>query len=265
MTQTVKKSIDDKFKNMKEDMDSELTKVKRQIKDTEKDITRVNETLMPTMNERMWDELDEIRNKVEGIQKDLRERGREGMAHKQKADDETRDRNIIIRNFPERVDEDIKKREHYMIRDTLKLENLSVVKAERLINKNTSKPGIVKATLYSNKSDQTVMKHKNKLKDSSRYNKAFVENDISAAQRAINANFRTLLNALGESNLQLRGSRISARQDYQQREDYPRRDYSGNTESYDRHETRDDTYRRREHPRDNDRTRNVRRDTRYNH
>ena len=136
---------------------------------------------------------------------------------------------------------------------------------ERHINKNTSKPGTVKATLDSNESKQTVMKHMNKLKDSSRYNKALVENDIPAAQRAINANFRTLLNALGESNLQLRGSRISAHQDYQQREDHPCRDYSGNTESYDRHETRDDTYRRREHPRDNDRTRNVRRDTRYNH
>ena len=96
------------------------------------------------MNELIGDELDEIRNKVEGIQKDLRERGREGMAHKQKAVDESRDRNIIIRNFPERVDEDIKKRVHYKIRDSLKLKNISVVKAERLINKNTSKPGIVK-------------------------------------------------------------------------------------------------------------------------
>ena len=61
-----------------------------------------------------------------------------------------------------------------------------------------------KATLDSKESKQLVMKYKNRLKDSSRYDKVYTGNDIPATQRAKNANFRTLLNALGESNLQQR-------------------------------------------------------------
>ena len=53
------------------------------------------------------------------------------------------------------------------------------------------------------------------MKDSSRNRNVYIEHDVPAAQRAINSNFRTLLNALGESNLQLKGSRISVRQNEQ--------------------------------------------------
>ena len=41
-------------------MDSELTKVKEQVKDTAKDIIRVEDILMPAMYERIEDRLDEI-------------------------------------------------------------------------------------------------------------------------------------------------------------------------------------------------------------
>ena len=123
-----------------------------------------------------------------------------------------------------------------MILDTIKLENITVVKAERMVNKHNSKPGVVKATLDSKESKTSVMKHKNRLKDSSRYNKVYVENDLPATQRAINANFRTLLNAIGENNLHLRGSRISTRdgqQEYQRGENYPRRQYNKTSYNYD--------------------------------
>ena len=265
VTQTVKKAIDDKVKGVKKEMESELTRVKNNMKETEKDITRVKETIIPTMDERIGDELEEIRKKVEVMEKDLRERNREGPSNKQEDDDSARSKNIIMRNFPERADEDIKRRVHYMIRDTLKLNNICVVNAERLTNKNSSKPGIVKVTLDSKESKQRVMQHKKNLKDSSRYNKTFIEHDIPAAQRAINANFRTVLNVIGERNLQLRGSRISARQVYQERDDKPYKDYNRNAGSYNMHETENKAYRRQESPSRYYRNRDSRQEARYNY
>ena len=265
VTQNVKKAIDDKVKGVKKEMESELTRVKNNMKETEKDITRVKETIIPTMDERIGDELEEIHNKVEVMEKDMRKRNREGPSNKQKDDGNARSKNIILRNFPERADEDIKRRVHYMIRDTMKLNNICVVSAERLTNNNSSKPGIVKVTLDSKESKQRVMQHKKKLKDSSRYNKTFIEHDILAAQRAINANFRTVLNVIGERNLQLRGSRISARQVYQEKEDKPFKDYSRNTGSYNMHETKNRAYRRQESPSRYYRNRDSRQETRYNY
>ena len=55
------------------------------------------------------------------------------------------------------------------------------------------------------------MKHKRNLQNSSRYSKVYIENDIPANQRAINSNVRTIINALGGDRLQLKGSRISIR------------------------------------------------------
>ena len=68
VTQNVKKNIDDKFKSVKKDMESEMSRVKKQLKDTEKDIARVKETIIPTVNERLGDQIDELRNKVNDIQ-----------------------------------------------------------------------------------------------------------------------------------------------------------------------------------------------------
>ena len=118
------------------------------------------------------------------------------------------------------------------------------------------------------------MKYKNKLKDSSRYNKVYIENDIPAAQRAINSNFRTLLNVLGENNLQLKGSRISVRQHEQDQyalsnrdeSSYRQRDNFDNNRTYARRDNHE--YDRRERQHDNNgtyRSRNPRREERQNH
>ena len=174
VTQNVKKCIDDKVKGIRKDIDGELSKVKKQVKDAEKDIINVKETLMPTINERIGDELDELRATVKQIQKDVQEKKGSRTEDVIETKDETRDRNIIIRNFPERENEDVKSRVKNMIRDCLKLRNITVLSAERLASKNNLNPGIVKATLDSQESKQLVMKHKNRLKDSSRYRNSFI-------------------------------------------------------------------------------------------
>ena len=120
---------------------------------------------MPTMNERLGDELDELRNKISKIQEDLHEREKSGAQPAHEGKKELRDRNIIIRNFPERDNEDVKYRVKNLIRDSLKLKDVSVLSAERMVNRNNPKPGLVKATLDSTASKQEVMRQKNILKD----------------------------------------------------------------------------------------------------
>ena len=214
VTQNVKKGIDYKFISVRKDMDNELSKVRKQVKDAEKDIVKVKETIMPTMNECLGDELDELRNRVRQLE-EVHRGNNANAEHEKEPSDALKDKNIIIRNFPERENEDVKHRVKNMIRDCLKQKNITVMSAERLVSRNSSAPSIVKVTLDSKESKQSVMKNKHRLKDSSRYRHAFIEHDIPATQRRINANFRTLLHALGDNNLHLRGSRISSRQERQ--------------------------------------------------
>ena len=78
---------------------------------------------------------------VNKIQSDLSERDEEGT--QSMSEGKTRDRNIITRNLPMRDNEDILKyRVQNLIRDSLKLKNITVLTAERL-SKFSSKPGIV--------------------------------------------------------------------------------------------------------------------------
>ena len=68
---------------------------------------------MPTMYDRLGDKLGDFHINVYTIQAELQEWG-----------SEIKNKNIILRNFPERVDEDIKIRGKNMIRDSLKLKKI---------------------------------------------------------------------------------------------------------------------------------------------
>ena len=106
------------------------------------------------------------------------------------------------------------------------------------------------------------------------YKNVYIEHDVPAAQRAINSNFRTLLNALGESNLQLKGSRISFRQNEQDQPVSRNRDTSINRQrdNFDKHRTynrrSDPEYERWDRTRGNyynNRSRHTQRGDRYNY
>lgn len=112
----------------------------------------MQETLISMVNERLADEIDELRNEVNNIRAQLHLRSIGGTSHE--FSQEIRDKNIILRYFPERVDEDIKKRMHNMIRYTQKRKNIPVIKAERMVNKHNRKR---QATLDSRESKQSVL------------------------------------------------------------------------------------------------------------
>ena len=72
VTQGVQKGIDVTFKVL--EMIIELIKMRKQVKDAEKDITKVRETLIPTITEKLDDEFDEFCNNISKVQTNIRER-----------------------------------------------------------------------------------------------------------------------------------------------------------------------------------------------
>ena len=146
---------------------------------------------------------------------------------------ENRHTNIVIRNMVQRENENVERRVNGLIQDSLRLRDISVAKAVRKQSRSDSKPGLIIATMKSNEDKETVMKHKRHLKNSSRYEHVYIENDIPASQRAVNSNFRTPINALGRDTFQLKGSRISVREETSETGNSQRYDYNDSRESYD--------------------------------
>ena len=98
--------------------------------------------------------------------------------------------NVVIRNLPERHEENIKSEVNGLIKDGLKLRDIAVESAERKPSAVDSRSGIVIAKLKNKEDKLAVMKNKSKLKDSRRYQNVFVEHDLPKHQRVLNANIR---------------------------------------------------------------------------
>lgn len=119
-----------------------------------------------------------------------------------------KENNVIIRNLPESRSENVMNKVHKLLRDGLRL-NLSVAAAER---KHAFKGGngLVIVTLKSKDEKQRLMDCKSKLQTSKIYNRVFIDHDKSKQKRDNEANLRAIVKAVGNNQLQVRGSRILA-------------------------------------------------------
>ena len=116
--------------------------------------------------------------------------------------------NIIIRNLPERQGENILSKVNGLLKDGLKLKDVGFLKAERKVSRNPSKPGVIVAECHSSDDMWTILKAKTTLKDSRNFREVFIEKDIPAEQRTMEANIRTIVNAIGRNQLEMRGARV---------------------------------------------------------
>ena len=183
--------------------------IAKQVKDAGKVIDRIKETIIPTMQETLGDEIDELPSSMNRLRDQVKDRPDSSCSLPQ----ENRHTNIVIRNMVQRENENVERRVNGLMQDSLRLRDISVAKAVRKQSRSDSKPGLIIATMKSNEEKETVMKHKRHLKNSSRYEHVYIENDIPASQRAVNSNFRTLINALGRDKFQLKEPRISVREE----------------------------------------------------
>ena len=79
---------------------------------------------------------------------------------------------------------------------------------ERKNSKQTSKPGIVIATLHSVEERTRVLNAKKALRHSNHLGNVYVDPDIPGYHRKITSNLHTIVNGLGKVKLHFKGSRV---------------------------------------------------------
>ena len=220
----VENDTKEKLKKLEKDMRKDIDKMKRNIDRTETEVKRLSETDIPTIQERLGDEIDSITERVAVLERNKTETCR----HNDKENLDDRKRRIVIRNLTERENENVKDRVNNII-EYLKVKDISVETAERKPNNYNSKPGVIIATFYRYEDKEHVMRLKKNLKYSTRYRDVYIENGVPAHQRKLKSNLRTIVNTLGREKLRLRGSRIIRADEHFE---YESREENRNTERY---------------------------------
>ena len=165
--------------------------------------TETMKTAVTTLKEELGEEIDELTQRVKWLE-DKDERGTERMKIDRQIPT-VPEQQLNVRNLPEIVYENVKDEVNELLRDGLKLRDVAVESAKRKTNNgNESKHGVIVAKFKSKDDKHRVMKNKNKLKDSKRYENVFIEHDIPKHQRVLNANSRTIV----KSDLQFEGSKL---------------------------------------------------------
>lgn len=120
------------------------------------------------------------------------------------------DLNIVIRELPMTQNENVLSKVEGLLKDGLKLRDVSVVAAERKESHLQSKPGVVIATMRNEADKKKVMESKQRLKESTRYRRVFIHHDQTMQERRSAANLRALVNAVrnGNTNITVVGTRV---------------------------------------------------------
>ena len=160
VNKNMKKTVEDKVKCIRKEIDADVSKIAKQVKDAGKVIDRIKETIIPTMQETLGDETDELRSSMNRLRDQVKDRPDSSCSLPQ----ENRHTNIVIRNMVQRENENVERRVNGLIQDSLRLRDISVAKAVRKQSRSDSKPGLIIATMKSNEEKETVMKHKRHLK-----------------------------------------------------------------------------------------------------
>lgn len=156
--------------------------------------------------------------------------------------------NIILRNLPESSRENVTNKVNSVIKDRLKLSNISVVSAERKESKVGRFPGVVVAICRSTEEKRGILSSKKRLKDTKNFSRVYISSDKTLQQRIFESNMRVLAESVGDN--ELTGGRIHrTRGDgyyrqhhaYRGTTDWVDRSRSTPRESDERHQERDDS------------------------
>ena len=199
----VENDTKEKLNKLEKEMKKDMDKMKRNLDKTEAVVKKHSQTDLPTAQGKLDDEIYKL---VERVTSPENKKTYPDLDDKQERIDE-RKRKIVIQNLIEREIENIKDRVNNII-DYLKIKHICVESAERKVNNDNSKPGVVIATFFTSDDKEKVMKAKRNLKDGTRYRDVYIENDVPVHQRKMKNNLRTIVNTLGREKLKLRGSRI---------------------------------------------------------
>lgn len=144
-----------------------------------------------------------------------------------------------MRNLPHSTGENIVSKVNGVLRDGLRLRDVSIKSAERKQSRKENDPGVVIVKCNNIDDKKTILSSKRKLKDSRNFRDVFIHNDYSQQERIQTANLRTLIKAVGNDNLIIKGNRVQFKRT---RTEGDTRDVSSNSNENAQHPDRDSSH-----------------------
>ena len=159
--------------------------------------------------------------------------------------DQKRELNIVIRNLPESQNENVNIKVNGLLKDGLKLWEITVLNGIRKPARKHYQSGLIIATCKTCEDNKHILTANNMLKESREFKDVFISSDISFEQRQQDANFRTIVNALGRDKLMMNGNHVIPRsRDHDQTADTTHE--RGSDQFQSRNEQRKETYSERD-------------------
>ena len=124
--------------------------------------------------------------------------------------DQKRELNIGIRNLPESQNENVNTKVNGLLKDGLKLREITVLNGIRKPVRKHYQSGLIIATCKTREDNEHIMTAKNMLKESRVFKDVFILS-MFFEQRQQDANFRTTVNPLGRDKLMMNGNHVIAR------------------------------------------------------
>ena len=166
VTDTIGKSTDSKLKQLQTQIEYKTRKIEDNVSKIARNVTHLEENIIPSENEKLGDEIDALTSRVKEL---------ESKCSSNDSNENNEVDRIVIRNLPERVNEDVQERICNLIKYGLKLSDIVVESAERKPSNSQNKPGVIIVTLKGDEDRRRIMANKSSLKNSDRYEKVFIE------------------------------------------------------------------------------------------
>ena len=169
----------------------ELTRIK-------KDVNARLDTFRETLREELADDMETLNTKVSSL-----------VSSEQRSPSSGISLNVVIRNLPESLNENLDEKINVLIKDSLSVKNISVACSDRKTSKRPTVPGVVIAKFKSTEDKSKIMAAKPQLKNSRQHSNVYINHDQSLQERKSASNLKAIVDAVNRGDkLSLRGSRV---------------------------------------------------------
>ncbi len=115
---------------------------------------------------------------------------------------------LVIQNLPEREGEDALGLVNSVIKDGIKLPDVSVTEVEHKIFFREGYPGVVITTCASRDDKRHIMSNKSSLKDSTQYQEMMIDAHKDFQQCRLESSLHSIANVVRKDQLTVRGSQV---------------------------------------------------------
>ena len=206
---TVNKSLTDRIDTLEHDLEKKITE-KLSEKMSQAIDKRVNNE-MKKVHKSVDERIDTLRADIQSDLETLTTR-MNSVTEVMQTDSNSNERslNLIFRKLPETINENIEEKVNMIIKDHMKVSDVTLALAKRIPNANKDSliPGVVVATFSDKEHRSKILKAKKNL-NKTVYKDVFVHEDQSKEERIASSNPRTLVNAVNRGErVYIRGNRV---------------------------------------------------------